>query len=186
MKKVLRAWVLAVPLVLLCCVALLIAEIGLTRDVPGLFRLDEDVQVKIYNVSFVRDYDGILRRFRASRPDRFRGAVVTLEISKPAGKRIALHVADLSLHYYRDQAEDYDVAPCDGLSTFSVAPDVDRPMQFARWLRQSTGASTTRASVVYIDAFFQNMEPGTNDMWLCIAQPATPRYTSTGWRAGAD
>lgn len=119
--------------------------------------------------------------------DKYRYAVVSLKISKPAGRRLALAAADLTLHYYHgDQTE---VSPCEGISAFAANPDADPPIEMNKYpgpgfLKQTTGAACTQASCVYLDAVFTHLEQDTRECWICVAQPASSQpYTcpSPAW-----
>jgi hypothetical protein len=50
------------------------------------------------------------------------------------------------------------------------------------WGQSTTGLATTKSGIVYIDVFFQNMEPNTSDLYLFMAQPTGAHYTSQGWK----
>jgi hypothetical protein len=147
---------------------------------PGEIEV-RDCRFEILDTRFVTELDGLLRRFEETEPDEYRGMVMTVRITKPAGHKLTFHAADIALHYYYS-SDDYDVAPCQGISLFSTTRAADRQMRLSRgWLEISTSDRTTEARTVYCDLFFQNMESGTSDCWLTIAQPVGAYYRSRGW-----
>jgi len=169
-------------------VALVLVGLGLTaqagaqgESIPGVVDLSR-VKVEIVSALFVTSLDGAEAEFNETRPDQYRGLVVTVRVVKPAGHEVTLHPADLALHYRR-AGGDYDVAPCHGISNFSAVAEVDRTMSFfsAGWGRVSTGVSTLGADTVYADLFFQNMEPDTRELHVLVAQPVGARFTTPGW-----
>ncbi len=149
--------------------------------IPGLLDL-KDVKMEIAAVTFVKEYQGSNGTFRETQLDKYRGMVVTLAITKPAGEALALHAADLNLHYRH--GSDYDVSPCHGVSGFSTQMDQDRDMLFIQrgFGKQTTKLASTGASKIYVDLFFENMEPDSSDMYLLVAQPIGASYQSKGWK----
>ncbi len=75
-------------------------------------------------------------------------------------------------------------AACSGLSNFSTIMDTDRTMNlFALgYGSTSTGLATMKRETVYVDAFFQNMESDTRDLYLLIAQPIGAHLKTEGWQ----
>mgnify|MGYP001047854635 CR=1 FL=1 len=143
------------------------------------------VKVKIQLVSdvFVKELKGVNASFAMGEDARkYRGLILTLKVEKPAGESVTLNAQDLVLHYR--YGEKSDIAPCNGVSAFSVQRDLDRPMRLFRRGRggSSTGASTIRATEVYVDLFFQYMEPDTSDLHLLVAQPIGASFKSKGWK----
>ncbi len=159
------------------------------RDCPLVVPLGQDIRAEVVAVSFPDEVQGVGgRRMRVGddRREKFRLGLVTIKITKPAGAALTLAAADVTLHYYHgDHAE---VAPCEGLSTFSMTNDAERPMELSEsdgpgFLKQSTGARATAADVLYVDAVFYGMEPDSNECWICIAQPVQRGgFRSGGWR----
>jgi len=149
---------------------------------PGVLDLKK-VKIEIVGATFVKELTGVNNAvFKESNPSKYRGLVLTLKVQKPAGEELTLYCQDLVLHYrYGDKS---DVARCYGISAFSVGNDVDRPMFLSPQglASSSTGAATTKASVVYVDLFFQNMEPDTSELHLFVAQPIGASYKTDGWR----
>jgi len=159
-----------------------------TRSCPYVVPFQQ-VKMEIVEIMFTDEVPGVngnRMRLTGERKKKYRLGVVAIKVQKPAGMRLSVAAADFTIHYYHgDQTE---VAPCEGISTFSSTLDVDRPMMLPRmqgpgWVKQTTGARCTQASVVYIDAVFALMEPDTRECWICVAQPTTTRaYVSRGWR----
>lgn len=149
--------------------------------IPGLVDLSR-LKVEIASAVFLTSLDSDGAEFNETRPDQYRGLVVTVRLTKPAGSELTLHPADFSLHYRRAGGE-YDVAPCHGISSFSTAAEVDRAMSFfsGGWGSVSTGASTLGADTVYADLFFQNMESDTRELHVLVAQPVGARFATPGW-----
>jgi hypothetical protein len=140
------------------------------------------VGFQIVDARFVLKLEGTQGRFAEGHPDKYRGLVVTLKITKQAGAELALACQDISLHYRYGNGS--DIAKCYGLSTFSDKQDEDRAMALYTqgWGRTTTGPATTRSSTVFVDVFFQNMEPETRDLYLFIAQPTGAEFTTSGWK----
>jgi len=169
-----------------CGIALLLQAAGAdepvpAKPVPGLLDLGK-VKLEIVSATFVRELKGNNASYAETRPEKFRGMIATLKVQKPAGAELTLNAPDLVLHYtYGAKA---DVARCYGLSGFSTMLEVDRPMNL--FIHGSggvsTGVSTIRASVVYVDAFFQHMEPDTAELHLLVAQPAGAFFKTDGWK----
>lgn len=140
------------------------------------------LDIEIVGATFVAKLDGVNARFEESQSDMFRGLVLTLRIKKPAAQELTLVAQDLALHY--SYGRGVDVAKCQGLSAFSSQRDVDRPITLYRLGlgRVTTGIATTKSDVVFIDAFFQYMEPGTSDLFLFVAQPVGASFKTNGWK----
>jgi hypothetical protein len=160
------------------------------RTCPYQIVEDAGMTAEIVNIFFTDRVDGQTYRYEVSdeRKAKYRYAIVSLKITKPAGKRLSLAAADLTLHYYHGNY--MEVAECGGLSWFKNDNDSDAPLQVNRYwgpgfLKKTTGARCTKASVVYIDAVFQSMEQDTKECWICVAQPLTrqPSYVcpSPAW-----
>jgi len=138
----------------------------------------------------VQGIDGNRMRLSQEKKKHFRLAVVTIRVRKPAGMRLTLAAADLTIHYYHGAQA--DVTPCEGISTFNSSLAADRPMKLATvqgpgWVRQTTGARSTQNSEVYIDAVFAMMEPDTRECWICVGRPtATEPFVSQGWPKSAE
>jgi|GEM_PF-2303363 len=156
---------------------------GLWGKAPGCFELQQ-ARFKIVDVQFVAKLTGTDARFEQSQPDKYRGIVVTLQVTKPAGEPLTLYAQDFSLHYRF--GDGFDVAPCQGISGFSRDHDVDRPMYLSASGRRSSsaGTSTRKASTVYIDLFFDGMEPTTSELHVLLAQPIMSSFTTGGWTFG--
>jgi hypothetical protein len=163
---------------------LLTAAVVYAISAPGVFPSDE-CHVKIVEITFetaIETADGAMEE---PNPDEYRLAVVTFRIEKPADRDIALHAADLTLHYEREGGE-YDVAPCEALASFTTAKDEDRSLQMPGvggpgWVKVKTGAGARKATTIYSEAVFGKIEPDAHQFWLAIARPATAAFTSEGW-----
>ena len=140
------------------------------------------VKIEIVGALFVKELKGVNASFNQARTDMYRGLVLMLKITKPAGEALTVNAQDMVLHYRYGTRS--DVAKCSGVSTFSVDESVDRPMNlFSMGLGgATTGVPTAKASVAYIDLFFQNMEPDTADVHLLVAQPIGVSFKTNGWR----
>jgi hypothetical protein len=168
--------------------ALLISAIGLSihaiaqnPNPPDVFDLGK-VRLQIVDATFVTKLDSEKAQFAESKPDQYHGLVVTLQITKAAGDEVTLTCQDIALHYrYGINA---DVARCYGLSSYTTRQDEDRVMALYSqgWGKSTTGPAATKNGTVYIDVFFQNMEPTTSDLYLFIAQPTGAHFVSQGWK----
>lgn len=171
--------------VLVLCVLLQGAALGV-RAAPPMDRGDaldvKRAKVTIESVLFVTELSGINARFKETQPDNYRGMVLTAKIAKPAGEPLTLYAQDVVLHY--NYGSKNDVARCTGLSTFSLTNDADRPMQFSSsgLVSATTGVNTLKATEIYVDLFFQNMESDTSQVELYVAQPIGARYIAKGWK----
>lgn len=149
------------------------------RECPLM--VGSQVKMEVTGVVFMDEVQGTGGRrmtIPEDKRDKWRLGIVTLKVTKPAGTRFTLAAADLALHYYH--GEQTEVAPCEGLSSFSSSDDSDRPMELSQTMgpgftKQTTGAKTTQASVIYMDAVFGFMEPDTSEIWVCLGQPVTDR-----------
>jgi hypothetical protein len=149
--------------------------------VPDLVDLKK-VNLAVVEAYFVTKLHGGVTRFEETKPDKYRGLVLTLKITKPAGEPLSLREADLVLHYRRGSSS--DVARCFGLSGFSTSRDVDRPMSLHQngTGMSETGPATTKAETIYVDVFFQYMESDTSELHLLVAQPVGASFTTKGWK----
>ena len=167
-------------LALVCGVSLALAQQRGASEPPLMFPVN-DVKLKIIGATFVTKVQGVSNRFEETQLDKFRGLVLTLEVTKPAGRELTFVAQDFNLHYY--YGEKSDVSRCQGLSTFSTQQDVDRPMKLVKNVgRMSTGISTVKAETVFVDLFFQFMEPDTSKLHLFVAQPVGTSFQTTGWK----
>ena len=169
-----------VPALLAMAAGLAAPAIAQDSNPPDAFDLSA-VKFQIVNATFVTSLAGTSAQFKETNPDKYRGLVVTLKITKPPYSELSLICQDINLHYR--YGENSDIARCFGLSTFSVQQDEDRAMSLYSqgWGKVTTGQGATRSDTVYVDLFFQNMEPETHDLHLFMAQPAGAVYTSHGW-----
>jgi len=151
------------------------------NSIPALLDLDK-IKFDIVAVTFVKELDGAGARYRATQPDKYQAAVVTLRVAKAKGQPLRLHVPDFSLHYHR--TNDYDVVGCTGISGFSTVLDQDRPMTFfaAGFGKTFTGLATTAAEQVYVDLFFGNIENDVTDVYLLVGQASGASFRTKGWR----
>ncbi|HEX9933738.1 MAG TPA: hypothetical protein VGB38_00975 [bacterium] len=151
------------------------------RPAPSLVNLQE-VSFRMISHTFITELDASNATYKMTQPDEYRGIVVTVEVKKPAGKALTLYMQDFCVHYNYGES-DSDISPCKGISAFSTSQDVDRPMTLRNTHRGSsaTGTSTTAASTLYIDFFFDYFEPTTKDLYLFVGQPCTQPYYTNGW-----
>jgi len=149
--------------------------------IPGAIDLAK-IRFEIMKSMFVDKLEGVNASYTENQPEKFRGLILTVRITKPAGESLTIHGPDLDLHYYH--GETYDVLNCQGLSGFSKTMDVDRPMRL--WSTGigsvATGTSTQDSDILYIDVFYQYLEPDTKEVFLMIAQPTGLRYQTNGWK----
>jgi hypothetical protein len=178
----------------LVCTALLVSGRAVGADPECPLTLDlKKMGVQIDNIAYVEEVPGIdgnsMKLDDEQRP-KFRVALVTLKITKPAGTKLTLAAADLTLHYINGGGS--EVTVCEGLSIFSTAKDQDRPVKLPRqsgpgFVKQVTGPAATQASTVYVDAVFGFIEPDISDAWIAVGQPSTVApYATTGWKAAAE
>ena len=150
-------------------------------NAPETFNLNT-AHFQIVDANFVTKLEGGQRRFEETDLNKYHGLVVTLRVTKSPGQELTVACQDIALHYrYGDKS---DIAKCFGLSSYSTQQNEDRAMSLYTqgWGRSTTGIATTKISTVYIDVFFQNMEPDTSDLYLFIAQPTGAHYLSGGWK----
>jgi len=150
--------------------------------IPGLLDT-RALQIEAIEAMYVTELQGSNASFKAMEPDKFRALVLTLRVTKPADTPLRLYAADLALHYI--YGDNFDVIPCMGLSTFSASQNVDRPMVLADrgYLSAATSGQTQKASVIYLDAFFQGLEAESRDVHLLVARPTGSMLRTTGWTA---
>lgn len=155
---------------------------GDVSEIPQIIDMSK-VKIEIIGALYVKKLDATNAKFDIGEEgNKYRGLVLTLRIQKPEGEELRLNAQDLSLHYRYGQES--DIAPCNGLSTYSTQKDMDRTMSLFKISRgtSATGTSTTQASVVYVDLFFNYIESDTSDLHLLVAQPAGAYYKSSGWK----
>lgn len=141
-------------------------------------QVNSQCQMEIVRMSFPSSIDSLLGTAQIPKParDKYRFAVVTLKVTKPAGESLTLAAADLTLHYYH--GDNPTVVPCQGLSWFksdpnSDAPIIVNPILGPGFIGQTTGPALADSTVVYVDAVFAYMEPDTQECWICLARPTT-------------
>ena len=86
---------------------------------PLALDLSGAVTAEIANAQFFVEVPGVngnRMQLPPNRRDIHRLAVVTIRITKPAGQRLAVAAADLTLHYWH--GSEAEVVPCEGLSGF--------------------------------------------------------------------
>jgi hypothetical protein len=150
-----------------------------------------EVSLEIVRIAFTDVVVGTdsTRRLTPEAMEKYRFAVVTIRVNKPAGKALSVAAADLTLHY--KHGGDQEVAPCEAISSFSSAEDVDRPVKFSKhpgpgWMKQPAGPRSREAEELYFDAVFSLIEPDIREAWLCVARPANPKpyVIQEGWKKG--
>ena len=153
------------------------AESQASRTCPHLMPPGSQGQVEIVRMSFTDHVESLLylHQIPDSAREEYRFAVVTLKITKPAGRSLSLAAADLTLHYYH--GAETEVAPCEGLSWFkrnsdSHVPILMNPVPGPGFIKQTTSPDGTAGTIVYIDAVFGFMEPDTRECWICLGHPA--------------
>ena len=178
-------FVLMLTMLLLTASAIIAADAAGKLDskqaVPKALDLNR-VKIRIVDLAFVKELTGINATYKEQHPDKYRAAIVTLEVNKPAGETISIQAQDLTLHYsYGGNA---DVSGCAGLSSFSTGKDVDRPMNLwsAGYGFVATGTTTRKSETVFIDAFFLNIEPDVSKVYLLVAQPIGASCETKGWQ----
>ena len=167
-------------IVLALMVGMFIAATTWAQAAPKELDLAE-LEFDIVDTHFVEELQGLNATFTESQPDMYRGLLLTVEIEKPAGEELTIYVQDLVLHYTYGTTE--EITPCWGISVFSGQLDVDRPLYLytAGIGGSTTGLSSTDEDVVFVDLFFQFMEPDTEELHLFVAQPVGASYTCDGW-----
>ena len=156
------------------------AQASGTGEPPMAFNVKE-VTIRIVSATFVSSLEGVNARYN-DESSKYRGLVLTVEVKKSADSVLTCFSQDFTLHYrYGNQS---DIVRCVGMSTFSAQQDVDRPMTFfaSGQGRAATGLSTTKLSTLYLDLFFQGLEPETSDVHLLVAQPIGASFKTTGWK----
>jgi len=157
------------------------------KPCPLVIPLDQ-IKIEIAAIRYeveVQGVDGNMMRLPDNRRNNFRYAIVTLRFRKPAGAKVVLAAADLTLHYCHGFEQ--DVTPCEGLSSFGTHLDEERMMKLPQmqgpgWLKQTTNARCTDASEAYVDCVFAMVEPDARECWICVAQPsASAPYITKGW-----
>lgn len=98
------------------------------RVIPGLFDT-RNYRVEVVDVMFTKELRGLNGAFKESQPEKYRGLLLTLSISKPGGADMRLYPSDIALHYTRGNGE-YGVAKCSGMSFMSTTQNSDRQMVF--------------------------------------------------------
>jgi hypothetical protein len=183
-----RGRTFAAPALLLFLVPLILGATGRASaggdvsDIPQVIDMSK-IKIEIVNALYVKKLDAANAKFDiGDEGNKYRGLVLTLRIQKPEGEELRLNAQDLSLHYRYGQES--DIAPCNGVSTYSTQKDMDRTMSLFKVSRgtSATGTATTQASVVYVDLFFNYIEADTSDMYLLVAQPVGVHYKSSGWK----
>ncbi len=184
-----RAWLTAGGLIFLAVLALHIGRTYAASTVaegqpPATIDLQQ-CQFRILAIDFARRIETDLYRETEREPDKFRYAIVTAEIRKPAGAALELCAADISLHYWRSNG-DYDVAFCRALSQMSTRLDEDRLLRGALgfgpgWAKVRTRTATRRASRVYVDLVFPKIESDIQVAWLFVGQPIGEGLACEGW-----
>lgn len=146
------------------------------------------IRCEVVEARFVTEVEGVAGnalRVPKERLHLFRIALVTLKITKPAGQKLTLAAADLSCHYYH--GDSVEVAPCEGISSFGMRKDDDRPLSLPPmsgpgFTKSTTSARATQAAVVYLDAVFGFIEPDVRDLWVAVGQPITEEpFAVDGW-----
>ncbi len=147
------------------------------RTCPHVMELGPQCQVEIVRMSFTDHVESLLyfHQIPNAAREEYRFAVVTLKITKPAGRSLSLAAADLTLHYYHGR--ETEVAPCEGLSWFKGDSEADMPILMnpvpgPGFIKQTTSPEGTAGATVYIDAVFGFMEPDTRECWICLGHPA--------------
>jgi len=176
-----RCGVVLVAAVLIGLGAVVVRSQEAEPGVPALLN-PADTRFEIVDATFITELTGDNADYAEKKPDQYHALVATVKVTKPAGRALTLHPADFALHYRRASG-DHDVAPCNGISTFSTDRGVDRTMSFfsAGFGSVSTGVTTQKSDVLYTDLFFQNMEPDTRELYLLVAQPVGAHLVVSGW-----
>lgn len=158
---------------------------------PALIIPLDQVKIEIANVKFeveVQGVDGPMRVPEDKR-DKFRLALVTLRIRKPAGMKLTFAGADLTFHYYH--GSDPEVAPAEGISGFTTSIEDFRPLKLWQsvggcgWIKQTTNPRVSEAAEIYLDALFYLIEPNIRECWIGVAQPVQQApFVTKGWTPG--
>ena len=179
-----RVW-LMVCLTVIAAAAVVVAIAEYDRACPAFLNL-ETCKVAVVNARFVSDLQGVDFKIKESNVEKYRLLIVTLSLDKPEGMAVTLPCADLTLHYKR-QNDAFDVAPCEGLSNFTVSKDEDRgllcgaPNGGPGWTKVKTqGPASRAATTIYVDALFGKVESDVTNVWVCVGQPSTGHEVK-GW-----
>jgi hypothetical protein len=158
-------------------------------ECPLLLDFSRGITGDVVDVQFIDEIQGVQGnkiKLNDEQKKKARLALVTVKITKPAGKRLTLAAADMTLHYnHGDQTE---VAPCEGLSAFSTTNDGDRAMNLSQsmgpgFVKSPTAAKCIAAGTVYVDGVFAFMEGDTREVWVCLGQPVSRKpFATQGWR----
>ena len=160
-----------------------------SREAPLVLDFQQGIKAELVSLTFVKVVTDGTRNMKV--PDdklgKYRLAVATIKVSKPAGTQLTLACADLTLHYYH--AGETEVTPCEGMSSFTSALDADREITLSStngpgFLKKNTATRATEAAVVYVDALFGSMEPDTREAWIAVGQVADRNrpFISKGWQ----
>jgi hypothetical protein len=160
-----------------------------SREAPLVLEFQQGIKAELVSLTFMKEVTDGTRRMRV--PDdkvaKFRLAVATIKITKPAGTQFTLACADLTLHYYH--AAETEVTPCEGMSSFTSSLDSDREVSLSTtngpgFLKKTTATRSTEAAVVYVDALFGSMEPDTREAWIAVGQVSDRNrpFISKGWQ----
>jgi hypothetical protein len=158
------------------------------REAPLVLDFQQGIRAELVDLSFVETVADGTRTMTVAgdKKGRYRLGIATVKISKPAGTRLTLACADLTLHYYH--GEEAEVVPCEGMSLFTSRIDSEREVLLGNsdgpgFLKKSTAPRTTETDTVYVDVLFASMEPDTREAWIAVAQVAdrTRPFVSRGW-----
>lgn len=138
--------------------------------------------VSIEAASFVAELQGANASFKELQPDKYRGLVLTLRVRKPPDEPLTIYAQDLALHYRFGAKR--DVARCTGISAFSLTRDAERRIVFMPQGLGSmaTAVNSTSAAEIFVDLFFQGMEPESSELDLRAAHPIGARHVTRGWK----
>ncbi|NLV32572.1 MAG: hypothetical protein GXY47_15625 [Acidobacteria bacterium] len=159
------------------------------REAPLVLDFQQGIKAELTGLVFVDEVRDGTRwmRINADKKDKYRLGIATLRISKPAGTRLTLACADVTLHYYH--GENNEVAPCEGLSSFVSSADSDRDISLSTtngpgFLKKQTSVRATEATTVYIDVLFGYMEQDVGGAWVAIGQVCDREkgFASSGWK----
>jgi hypothetical protein len=175
---------LVAPALIAGAILLTAAVVYAATSAPGFFPSDE-CEMRIVDMKFLPKVEASDGSMTENTPEKYHFTVVTFRIDKPENRDLTLPAADITLHYRRG-GDDYDVSPCEALSSFTTARDEDRTLnmpavQGPGWVKVKTGAGARKAGVIYADAVFSKIEPDARKFWLSIGQPATTQFDSEGW-----
>ena len=140
------------------------------------------VRLQIVDATFVTKLDSAKAKFEESKPNQYHGLIVTVRVTKTPEEPLTLTCQDINLHYRFGQES--DVASCYGLSNYTTQQFKDRFMSLYSqgYGKSTTGQAATRSGTVYVDVFFQKMEPQTRELYLFLSQPTGAHFTTPGWR----